>query len=97
MGLQFVFGSSGSGKTHYLYKEAVRQAVQEPETTVLFMVPEQFTMQAQKEIITIHPNHGMMNIDVLSFRRLAYRVFEELSVKNRTVLDDMGKSMVVGE
>ena len=95
MGLQFVFGSSGSGKTHYLYKEAVRQAVQEPETTVLFMVPEQFTMQAQKEIITIHPNHGMMNIDVLSFRRLAYRVFEELSVKNRTVLDDMGKSMVL--
>ncbi|MGI5948403.1 MAG: helicase-exonuclease AddAB subunit AddB [Lachnospiraceae bacterium] len=95
MGLQFVFGSSGSGKTHYLYQEAVRLAVQEPETTVLFMVPEQFTMQAQKEIITIHPNHGMMNIDVLSFRRLAYRVFEELSVKNLTVLDDMGKSMVL--
>ena len=47
---------------------------------MLFMVPEQFTIRA-KEIITIHPNHGMMNIDVLSFRRLAYRVFEELSVK----------------
>ena len=37
----------------------------------------------------------MMNIDVLSFSRLAYRVFEELSVKNLTVLDDMGKSMVL--
>ncbi|MFR1831589.1 MAG: PD-(D/E)XK nuclease family protein [Lachnospiraceae bacterium] len=95
MGLQFVFGSSGSGKTHYLYKKAVDTAAADPKAMVLFMVPEQFTMQAQKEIITIHPSHGMMNIDVLSFRRLAYRVFEELSVKNLTILDDMGKSMVL--
>ncbi len=95
MALQFVFGSSGSGKTHYLYKEAVKSAVENPKDMVLYMVPEQFTMQAQKEIITIHPNHGMMNIDVLSFRRLAYRVFEELAVKNLTILDDMGKSMVL--
>ena len=95
MALQFVFGSSGSGKTHYLYKEAVKSAVENPKDMVLYMVPEQFTMQAQKEIITVHPNHGMMNIDVLSFRRLAYRVFEELAVKNLTILDDMGKSMVL--
>ena len=31
MALQFVFGSSGSGKTHYLYKEAVKSAVENPE------------------------------------------------------------------
>ena len=95
MGLQFVFGSSGSGKTHYLYKKAVDTAAADPKAMVLFMVPEQFAMQAQKENITIQPCHGMMNIDVLSFRRLAYRVFEELSVKNLTILDDMGKSMVL--
>ncbi len=95
MALQFVFGSSGSGKTHYLYKEAVRAALEQPDMKVLYMVPEQFTMQAQKEIITLHPRHGITNIDVLSFRRLAYRVFEELAVVNLTVLDDMGKSMVL--
>ena len=94
-GITVCFRSPGSGKTHYLYKEAVKSAVENPKDMVLYMVPEQFTMQAQKEIITIHPNHGMMNIDVLSFRRLAYRVFEELAVKNLTILDDMGKSMVL--
>ena len=95
MALQYVFGSSGAGKTHYLYEQAVNLAVKEPDTSVFFIVPEQFTMQAQKEIIGLHPRHGMMNIDVLSFRRLAYRVFEELAVENLTVLDDMGKSMVL--
>lgn len=95
MALQFVFGSSGAGKTRCLYGQAVELAVKEPDTSVFFIVPEQFTMQAQKEIISLHPRHGMMNIDVLSFRRLAYRVFEELSVENLTVLDDMGKSMVL--
>ena len=63
MALQFVFGSSGSGKTHYLYKEAVRAALEQPDMKVLYMVPEQFTMQAQKEIITLHPRHGITNID----------------------------------
>ena len=95
MALQYVFGTSGSGKTHYLYQKAVDTAVKEPDTSVFFIVPEQFTMQAPKEIIALHPRHGMMNIDVISFRRLAYRVFEELAVENLTVLDDMGKSMVL--
>lgn len=95
MALQFVFGGAGSGKTRYLYEQAIRLSMERPDRRYLVVVPEQYTMQAQKEIIRIHPRHGVMNIDILSFKRLAYRVFDELAVKIPVVLDDMGKSMVI--
>lgn len=95
MSLQFVLGPSGAGKTRYIYEQMIRQSLEHPEKRFLLLVPEQATMEAQRDIITMHPGHYMTNIDVLSFNRLAYRVFEELSVETLTLLDDMGKSMVL--
>ncbi len=95
MALQFIFGASGSGKTRYLYEHLIRQSIEKPHIQYVAIVPEQFTMQTQKDIVTLHPDHGTMNIDIVSFERLAYRVFEELAVEHPQVLDDMGKSMVL--
>ena len=36
-----------------------------------------------------------MNIDALSFGRLAHRVFEEVGQDDRTVLDDEGKNLIL--
>lgn len=95
MALQFILGGSGSGKTTYLYERAIRESMDNPHLHYLFIVPEQYTMQTQKELIRLHPRHGILNIDVLSFKRLAYRVFDDLGVQIPMVLDDMGKSMVL--
>lgn len=95
MSLQFIIGSAGSGKTRRLYEDLIKLSVEQPESRFYAVVPEQFTMQTQKEIVTLHPSYGVMNIDIVSFERLAYRIFEELSVESLAVLDDMGKSMVL--
>lgn len=95
MSLQFIIGSTGSGKTYRLYKDLIALSAKQPEGRFFAVVPEQFTMQTQKEIVSLHPDHGVMNIDIVSFERLAYRIFEELSVESLYVLDDMGKSMVL--
>ena len=95
MSLQFILGGSGSGKTSRLYTELIEQSLSEPDTQYFAVVPEQFTMQTQKEIVSLHPSHGVLNIDIVSFNRLAYRIFEELAIVNPQVLDDMGKSMVI--
>ena len=79
MALQFITGGSGSGKTTCLYDRIIEESVQHPEQLYFIIVPEQFTMQTQKDIVTRHPNHGTMNIDIVSFERLAYRIFEELA------------------
>ncbi|MGL5438112.1 MAG: helicase-exonuclease AddAB subunit AddB [Lachnospiraceae bacterium] len=95
MSLQLILGGSGSGKTSLMYKNIIMQSLDYPDKHFFSLVPEQFTMQTQKDIVTMHPNHGTMNIDIVSFQRLAYRIFEELAVENLQVLDDMGKSMVL--
>ena len=77
MALRFILGSSGSGKSTYLYEEIVRRAGEQPETTFYVIVPEQFTMQTQRELVK-KSGGGILNIDVVSFQRLAYRIFDEL-------------------
>ena len=95
MSLQFIFGNSGSGKSHYLYEQIIEESIKHPEQNYLVLVPEQFTMQTQKEFVMRHPRHGIMNIDVLSFERLAYRILEETGGADKIVLDDEGKNFVL--
>ena len=78
MSLQFIFGNSGSGKSHYLYESIIEESIRKPEWNYLVLVPEQFTMQTQKDLCEMHPRGGIMNIDVLSFVRLSHRIFEEV-------------------
>lgn len=61
----------------------------------LIVVPDQFTMQTQKDLVTLHERGGIMNIDVLSFGRLSHRILEEVGSKDVPVLDDTGKSLVL--
>ena len=95
MSLQFVFGNSGGGKSHWLYKNIIEDSIRHPEKDYLVLVPEQFTMQTQKDLCLMHPRGGIMNIDVLSFGRLAHRVFEEVGRDSLPVLDDEGKNLVL--
>lgn len=95
MALQFIFGNSGSGKSHYLYQRIVEESIQNPQKNYLVLVPEQFTMQTQKDLCMAHPRGGIMNIDVLSFGRLAHRIFEEVGQNDRPVLDDEGKNLIL--
>ena len=95
MSLQLILGGSGTGKSTRLYQMIVRQSVQFPDEKIFLIVPEQNTMQAQKNIVTHHPRHGVMNVDVLSFERLAYRIFEELGMNQKEILEDTGKSMII--
>lgn len=58
-------------------------------------MPDQFTMQTQADIVRDHPKGGILNIDVLSFERLCYRVFSETGEPGTPILDDTGKSLVI--
>ena len=95
MALHLYTGSSGSGKSCALYREIIDQSIKNPKDRFFVIVPEQFSMQAQKELVRLHPRHGLLNIDVLSFNRLAHRVFDEVGVKQAELMEEIGKSFVL--
>ena len=95
MGLRFYIGASGSGKSHRLYEYIIEEAQKNPPRNYLIVVPDQFTMQTQLDMVRKSPNKGIMNIDVLSFGRLSHRIFAEVGGNDKPVLDDTGKSLVL--
>lgn len=95
MSLQFVFGPSGAGKSRQLYEEIIRRAGQDTKKNYFVIVPDQFTMQTQKDLVTLSDRGGILNIDVLSFGRLSHRILEEVGRREIPVLDDTGKSLVL--
>ena len=71
MSLLLYLGGSGSGKSECMYRQIIRESAEDPGKSFLVLVPEQFSLQTQRELVRLHPAHGLMNIDVLSFRKLA--------------------------
>ena len=95
MSLHYVYGPSGSGKSRWIYERVIADAMDNLDKRYIVLVPEQYTMSTQSLLVNMHPDHCIMNIDVLSFNRLAYRVFEELGQSMSTVLEDTGKALVL--
>jgi len=95
MAVQFILGSAGSGKSHRLYEMMTKRACENLEREYVALVPEQYSMESQKEIVSLHPKHGGFNTEVVSFNRLALSVLEEMGHDNLAVMDDLGKSLIV--
>ena len=95
MALILIPGTSGSGKSHMLFERILREARQHPDRRFIVLVPEQNTLMTQKKLVLMSRRSGIWNIDVLSFTRLAYRVFEQTGVERRQILSETGKILLL--
>ena len=101
MSFRFCLGASGSGKSRLLHNMVLEKAQEslrgkeKGRDNYVIIVPDQYSMQTQKEIVSESPNKGILNIDVLSFGRLTHKIFEEIGVSRRAVLDDTGKTLLL--
>ena len=95
MALHFLLGGSGSGKSSELISEIVEQALANPDKNYLLLVPEQFCLSAQRLLILRHPRHALINIEALSFDRLAARAFREFGVDPTRIVSDITKKMIL--
>ncbi|MBQ6550236.1 MAG: PD-(D/E)XK nuclease family protein [Lachnospiraceae bacterium] len=95
MALEIIYGSAVSGKTEKMHRRLIEQAQADPEGRYCLIVPEQASLAAQEALVRLHPDHALTNIDILTFNRLSYRVFQDLHEDERTILSETGKLMLL--
>ncbi|NLO89968.1 MAG: helicase-exonuclease AddAB subunit AddB [Clostridia bacterium] len=95
MSLRLIVGRAGTGKTRYCVESFIRELSQSPKgPSLIMLVPEQATFQMEQQLIK-RGLKGFIRGQVLSFRRLAYRVFQEVGGASRRPIDEVGKSILL--
>lgn len=95
MSLRFIFGRSGSGKTRFCLNELKSKIESGAQHPLILLVPEQYTHQGEKDLIALLGTGGVLGTRVLSFRRLAYRIFNEAGGITYPHLHSAGKCMII--
>ena len=95
MDLKIITGPANSGKSQKLCREITQAAKRAPKESFIAVVPEQFTLQMQRRIVETSEDHAVMNIDIVSFNRLALKVFSDLGINLNEILDDTSKALVL--
>ena len=93
--LTIITGSRAAGLSRLLCCEMIEASVKEPDASYIAIVPEQATLRMQRMAVEAHPAHAVMNIDIVSFERLARKVFEELGCQESDLLNDTGKILIL--
>ncbi len=63
----------------------------------LIIVPDQFTLEAERELFEALGVTALMDIEVLSMSRLGYRLLSELGGSKRTFIDKYGRHMILAQ
>jgi ATP-dependent helicase/nuclease subunit B len=92
--LRFVAGRAGSGKSTWVY-QAVKQDMAQSSQPVYLLVPEQFTLQTEKELIDSLGIKGFMQARVTSPSRLAEEVFSQVEQNRKTAIGECGLAMAL--
>ncbi|MBP7177064.1 MAG: helicase-exonuclease AddAB subunit AddB [Thermoclostridium sp.] len=95
MSLRFIYGRAGSGKTHFCLDELKTKIIGGDQTPFVLLVPEQYSFQAERDLIAMLKTGGILKTEVLSFQRLAFRVFNEEGGITYPHMHPAGKNMLL--
>ena len=91
MSLRIIYGRAGTGKSTFCLNEIKNVSNQK----VYIITPEQFSYSMEKRLLKNSERKVTLNAEVLSFKRLADRIFTEVGGANDVVISKSGQAMII--
>lgn len=85
--LTIYYGRESVDKEKFIFDNIKGQA--------LIIVPDQFTLEAERELFKSMGVTALMDVEVLSMSRLGYRLLSELGGSRRTFINKYGRYMIL--
>lgn len=95
MGIRFIFGRAGSGKSYYCLNQIKKKLTNDKNNKLIMLVPDQYTFQTEKKLLEYVGEKSLLRAEVLSFKRMATRVFDKFGGRAINVIEDSGKNMLI--
>lgn len=93
MGIRIIYGKPGSGKSEFCFAEIAKKLKQEKK--IYMITPEQFSFTAEQKLMETVKSHAILNAEVVTLSRMAYRVLNEIGGSSKTRLSKCGKAMLI--
>ena len=91
--LQFIYGAAGSGKSNWVMN-SIAEAVKTKEK-IMLLVPEQFSFESERNLLSLLGEHGFSHVEVYSFTRMCHHFFELYGGNTRRYADETSKIMLM--
>ena len=95
MALKIIYGRAGVGKSLYCINEMKESLEKGSENKKILIVPEQFTFETENKMLGMIGESCVLSAEVLSFKRLANRVFNNDGGVTKRSIKDAAKSMLI--
>ena len=76
--MRLIYGRAGTGKSEFILREIKENLQNNLTQKIYIIVPEQFSYATEKRLLEILDAEAVVNAEVISFKRLAHRVFSEV-------------------
>lgn len=93
MALRLIYGRAGSGKSEFCFNEITKKS--SLQNHIYVITPEQFSYMAEKKLLESVGKNSVITSEVISFNRMAYRVFLEIGGALDINLSEAGRAMIV--
>lgn len=95
MALRIIYGRAGTGKSRFCIDQIKKKIENGDDNKLVLIVPEQFTFQTENRMLEEIGEGYVLKAEVLSFKRLAYKVFNSCGGSTKSIMSDAGVSMLI--